>query len=166
MTRIELEIDGRRVKVEMEISGRDVSLRVGERTIAATVSEPEPGRFVVTIGNRIFRCDQEELADGSEWMTVNGRAIRVGIHDRRDRRAHQTESDGPVKLTSPMPGKVVAVLAEAGDLVEAGQGILVVEAMKMQNEIQSPRAGRVSALAATTGQTVNAGEVLGWIVGE
>ena len=163
MTRLELEIDGRRLATEMETDGRTVSLQVGEQTLSATVGEPEPGLFVVMIGNHVFRCARESLADGSQWMTVNGRRMRVEIHDRRDRRTHRSESDGPVKLSSPMPGKVVAVLAEVGDLVQPGQGILVVEAMKMQNEIQSPHAGRVSAIHVSIGQTVNSGEVLGLI---
>ncbi|HSB13592.1 MAG TPA: acetyl-CoA carboxylase biotin carboxyl carrier protein subunit, partial [Bryobacteraceae bacterium] len=61
---------------------------------------------------------------------------------------------------APMPGKVVRVLAAEGDLVEAGQGLLVVEAMKMQNEVKAPKAGRVAALAAREGGTVAAGDVL------
>ena len=59
-----------------------------------------------------------------------------------------------------MPGKVVRLLAKAGDAVEAGQGLLVVEAMKMQNEIRSPKSGTVERVLVTEGQTVNAGEVL------
>jgi biotin carboxyl carrier protein len=59
-----------------------------------------------------------------------------------------------------MPGKVVRVLAAVGDSVEAGQGILVVEAMKMQNELKAPRAGRVVSVSAKEGDTVAAGEVM------
>jgi pyruvate carboxylase subunit B len=59
-----------------------------------------------------------------------------------------------------MPGKVVRVLVQAGEKVEAGQGLLVVEAMKMQNEIRSPKGGIVERLHVKEGQPVNAGEVL------
>jgi biotin carboxyl carrier protein len=62
-----------------------------------------------------------------------------------------------------MPGKIVRVLVQAGEKVEAGQGLLVVEAMKMQNEIRSPKTGTVERLSVKEGQPVNAGEVLGWI---
>jgi biotin carboxyl carrier protein len=62
-----------------------------------------------------------------------------------------------------MPGKVVRVLAAVGDAVEAGQGLLVVEAMKMQNEIRSPKSGKVERLLVKEGQAVNAGEVLAWV---
>ncbi|MBI3663579.1 MAG: biotin/lipoyl-binding protein [Acidobacteria bacterium] len=59
-----------------------------------------------------------------------------------------------------MPGKIVRVLAKAGDAVEAGQGLLVVEAMKMQNEIKAPKTGKVEKVLVAEGQTVNAGETL------
>ena len=63
-----------------------------------------------------------------------------------------------------MPGKVVRVLVAAGEPIEAGQGIAVVEAMKMQNEVRSPKTGSVERLFVAEGQTVNAGEVLATIV--
>ena len=62
-----------------------------------------------------------------------------------------------------MPGKVVRVLVEAGASVEKGTGVVIVEAMKMQNEMKSPRAGVVVAVNVTPGDTVNAGEVLATI---
>jgi biotin carboxyl carrier protein len=62
-----------------------------------------------------------------------------------------------------MPGKVVRLLVKQGDAVQAGQGLMVVEAMKMQNEIRSPKSGKVEKLLATEGQAVNAGEVLLWV---
>jgi biotin carboxyl carrier protein len=62
-----------------------------------------------------------------------------------------------------MPGKVIRVLAKAGDNVEAGQGVVVVEAMKMQNEIRSTKKGKVASILANEGQTVNAGDILAWV---
>ena len=62
-----------------------------------------------------------------------------------------------------MPGKVVRLLLQEGDAVLAGQGLLVVEAMKMQNEIRSPKSGRVEKLFAKEGLAVNAGDVLAWV---
>jgi len=62
-----------------------------------------------------------------------------------------------------MPGKVVRLLVKAGDRVEAGQGLFVVEAMKMQNEIRSPKSGTVERVLVAEGQAVNSGEVLAWV---
>jgi biotin carboxyl carrier protein len=66
-------------------------------------------------------------------------------------------------ITAPMPGKVVRVLIETGQMVEAGQGLVVVEAMKMQNELRAPRTGRVLSVPAKEGATVGAAEILATI---
>jgi biotin carboxyl carrier protein len=83
------------------------------------------------------------------------------IDPRSWRRGHGEgiELEGRQKIVAPMPGKVVRVLVEPGQSVAAGQGLLVIEAMKMQNEIRSPKSGTVEKLAVE-GQTVNAGEIL------
>jgi biotin carboxyl carrier protein len=78
----------------------------------------------------------------------------------RGRRHSALEAEGRQQIVAPMPGKVVRVLVEAGDKVEAGQGLVVVEAMKMQNEIRSPKGGVVERLHVKEGQPVNAGDVL------
>lgn len=81
----------------------------------------------------------------------------------RGRRQGAIEAEGRQQITAPMPGKVVHLLVKQGDSVEAGQGLLVVEAMKMQNEIRSPKSGKIEKLFAQEGQPVNAGEVLLWV---
>ena len=95
-------------------------------------------------------------------MRANGREFQVEIFDPRSwrrRRGAGIELEGRQQLVAPMPGKIVRVLVAAGEQVSAGQGLLVIEAMKMQNEIRSPKSGTVEKLARE-GQTVNAGEVL------
>lgn len=98
-------------------------------------------------------------------VLVNGARIAATSLDPRNwspADAHAAAS-GPAHVAAPMPGKVVRVLVAEGDTVEEGQGIAVVEAMKMQNEMQAPRAGIVRALRAAAGGTVAAGEVLATI---
>jgi len=70
------------------------------------------------------------------------------------------EAQGRQQIIAPMPGKIIRLLVKAGEPVETGQGLLVVEAMKMQNEIRSPKSGTVERLSVAEGQTVNAGEVV------
>jgi biotin carboxyl carrier protein len=79
------------------------------------------------------------------------------------RRHGHIEAEGRQQIVAPMPGKIVRLLMKAGDHVEAGQGLLVVEAMKMQNEIRSPKSGTVERVLAKEGQLVTAGEVLAWV---
>jgi biotin carboxyl carrier protein len=81
----------------------------------------------------------------------------------RGRRHGALEAEGRQQILAPMPGKIVRVLVQAGEKVQAGQGLIVVEAMKMQNEIRSPKSGTVERLLVKEGQPVNAGEVLAWI---
>jgi biotin carboxyl carrier protein len=73
------------------------------------------------------------------------------------------QAEGRQQVVAPMPGKVVRLLMRAGEKVEAGQGLMVVEAMKMQNEIRSPKSGTVERVLAAEGQAVNAGDVLVWV---
>jgi biotin carboxyl carrier protein len=93
---------------------------------------------------------------GSERFAVERRDPR----SLRGRRASGKDEHGPKKLVAPMPGRVVRVLVEEESEVAAGQGVVVVEAMKMQNEIKSPKKGTVQKILAVTGATVNAGDVL------
>jgi biotin carboxyl carrier protein len=95
-------------------------------------------------------------------VTIDGYRFEIEVRDPRRwiRRSAAGAGGGLEAVSAPMPGKVVRVLVSAGDSVTAGQGLVVVEAMKMQNEMKASRAGRVSAITAREGATVNAGEVL------
>ncbi len=99
---------------------------------------------------------------GKGEVSVNGRVYQVEVVDPRGPRGRrtQTERSGPDVLAASMPGRVVRVLVTAGQQVEAGQPLIVVEAMKMQNEIKAPRAGRVASVKAEAGATVSAGDIL------
>jgi biotin carboxyl carrier protein len=160
--RIELEIDGQMIEGEFTLAGGAARLSFGGATREAQVSEPEPGMFTIIINDRVYRCALEESPSGAVDVIVNGERIPVAARDKKHLRgqAGAATGSGQVKLSSPMPGKVVRVLLSAGDEVAARQGVLVVEAMKMQNEVQAPKAGKVAEIKVAEGQTVNAGEVL------
>ena len=99
---------------------------------------------------------QVEIHVGDEKFLVEVRDPR----SLRARRGLGAASDGPKKITAPMPGKVIRILAPEGTQVEAGQGVLVIEAMKMQNELKSPKTGVVKKIMAVEGATVNPGDAL------
>jgi biotin carboxyl carrier protein len=103
------------------------------------------------------------VARGEDYaVTIDGRTHRLRLLDERRarRRAAGAGKEGGRELRAAMPGKVVAVLAPAGTAVERGQGVLVIEAMKMENEIGAPRAGTVAEVLVRPGQAVEAGELL------
>jgi biotin carboxyl carrier protein len=122
-------------------------------------SEPtEPGSRAVVIDGRVYRVRRGARGE----MLVNGVAIPAEVFDPRDLRARPAAmaSGGRSEISAPMPGKVIRVLVSEGDSVEAGQGLVVVEAMKMQNEMKSPKAGRVAEVRTQPDAAVAAGETL------
>ncbi len=130
--------------------------------VAADVVEVEPGIFSVLLGGEAFEVRVEHNARGAR-IHIDGCEYLAELDDPRrwQRSAGGTaDTEGRQSIMAPMPGKVVRVLVESGSAVAAGQGLLVVEAMKMQNEIKSPKEGKVERINVREGQAVNAGEVL------
>jgi len=155
-------IDGRAHRVEIERGGDGMLVRVDGKAMAVDAVIAERDVMSLLIEGRSYDIKRETTA-ASEHMVVRGIAFTSEVRDPRSLRSRQAAAagdSGPKKLLSPMPGKVVRILAPAGTRVEAGQGVIVVEAMKMQNEIKSPRAGTVQRIAAEEGAAVNAGQVL------
>ena len=128
----------------------------------ANVEIPEPGVYSVLLDGRMYDARVEETSTGLLVIVIDGYRFEIEVRDPRrwSRKDRARAGEGVQTLAAPMPGKVVRVLVAPGDTVEAGQGLLVVEAMKMQNELKSPRDGRVTAVAAKDNQIVNAAEVL------
>jgi biotin carboxyl carrier protein len=95
-------------------------------------------------------------------LWVGSASFAADVRDPRSLRGRIRALDdhGPKKLSAPMPGKIVRVLVRPGDEVEAGAGVVVVEAMKMQNEIKSPKKGTIQKILVAEGAAVNAGDVL------
>lgn len=129
------------------------------------VRRPSAGVYLLLVGHKVFECRVGRTGARRDQLEVHlgGHAHTVTLTDPkrlRGAKASGASADGAAQLVAPMPGKVVRVLVEQGAQVRAGDGIVVVEAMKMQNEMKSPRAGTVKELHAATGATVNAGEVL------
>jgi acetyl/propionyl-CoA carboxylase alpha subunit len=121
------------------------------------IVEAEPGVYSVIVDGASY-----EVRVAGDEIFVRGRRFRFETEDPRrwKRRGAGAGVAGRVAIVASMPGRIVRVLVAEGDEVEAGQGIVVVEAMKMQNELKSPRAGRVTSLAVKPADSVNAGAVL------
>jgi biotin carboxyl carrier protein len=155
--KLDLNIDGREECVEI-LNGR---FRFGEgREREASVETLQPGVYSVLLDGRSYQARVE-----GGVVTVNGFRYEIEVRDPRrwSRKSRGGAHSGAQNIKAPMPGKVVRVLVGVGDVVEAGQGVVVVEAMKMQNELKAPRAGAVVGMVAKIGATVAAGEVLATI---
>jgi biotin carboxyl carrier protein len=153
---------------------------VGGRTIRVEVRR-EDGGYAVTLDGARLQIDLAETSQHFASLIVNGLSHEVGLERRRggyrihlpddtvtvalaeaspDGSRPPRQAHGPARLTAPMPGRVVRVLAEEGREVVAGEGLVVIEAMKMENELKAPRKGRVQEVAVRQGQAVEAGALL------
>lgn len=155
------QVDGRTLRVE--VRGKDAC-------------------YTVSLGDRTLEVDYQETGRGFANLLIEGRSYDVGISRepggyrvvlaeddllveladaaRGDAAARRSPASGPLRVTAPMPGKIVRVLVKAGDQLAAEQGLLVVEAMKMENELRAPRAGRVREICVRDGQAVETGGLL------
>lgn len=162
-----ISIDGRAGELELEQNGRACRFHylaeTGESVQAeASVIEVEPGVFSILLEGRSYEVKVAAGANGFVQVDVGGRSAAVEVRDPRsfNRNRQAGIGHGRQTVSAPMPGKVVRVLIREGDVVEAGAGLVVVEAMKMQNELKAPKAGKVTRLSAKEGDTVTAGEPL------
>lgn len=139
------------------VNGKPIDLPLDAGGESFSIVETEAGHFSVLIEGRSYRVHPDR-----GQICVDGQCFDTEVVDPRapKRRRSNAELQGRHTLASAMPGKVVRILAAVGDEVAAGQGILVIEAMKMQNEIKTPSAGRVVSVSVSEGATVGAGTVL------
>ena len=151
---------------EILVDGRTIEI---DKAQLEDATEVEPGVFSVLVGGRSFEVRLAGAPPNS--ATAQGRRFSVEVRDPRNvsRGAKSTVGSGRQNIVAPMPGKVIRMLVKPGDEVEAGQGLAVVEAMKMQNEMKAPHAARVLDVRGGDGDTVAAGEtlvVLEYILGQ
>jgi len=142
-----------------------VLAEIGDRVYTIDVRETERDGYLFFLNTNVHECRVNERTGSKETfdVSIRGRSYEVTIVDPKRLRSGQNSDrhhHGVAEIRAPMPGKVVRVHVETGTAVEKGAGVVVVEAMKMQNELKSPRAGVVVSLNVKPGDTVNAGDVL------
>src|SRR5271167_3518978 len=132
------KIDGQQMDVDAALTARDV--------------------LSVLVGGKAYEIKRERSLQGELHMVIGSARYAVDVQDPRSlktRRAVAGSDAGPQKIKAAMPGKIVRILVAEGDEVKAGQGVIVMEAMKMQNEMKSPKGGRVQKVLTAEGSTVN-----------
>jgi biotin carboxyl carrier protein len=168
--KFEIQLTGaggkRKHVVEIIRKGNVRGVSLDGQAVDADAVQIAPNVVSVMIAGQSFELHISRSTDGTLKLLCGAHEYTAEIIDPRAWRGRKhgaVEVEGRQEILAPMPGKVVRVLAAVGDAVEAGQGLLVVEAMKMQNEIRSPKSGKVERLLVKEGQAVNAGEVLAWV---
>ncbi len=160
--KLSVKIAGRTREVEAAREGGRLRWRLDGREVEVDAAEVETGAYSILVGGQAFEARVQAAPDGLR-VEAGGENFAVEIVDPRawqGRHGHTMEIAGRLQILAPMPGKIVRVLVKQGQAIAAGQGIAVVEAMKMQNEVRSRKTGTVEKLLAEEGKTVNAGEVL------
>lgn len=143
--------------------GETIEVHSGDEVFAVDLSMTGDGvAFSMLVDGVSHDCICERLGDDT-WVMIAGHRIRVLVEDERERAAHLVAAArprGPMQIEATMPGVVISVAVEIGDTVAAGQTLLVVEAMKMQNPLQADGPGQVVEIMAVPGKVVAAGAVL------
>jgi biotin carboxyl carrier protein len=163
--KLQATIAGHQTEIQIHDKGAHVFAQVDDRRYELDAHEIATGRYVLIAGQRVFDCRVEGLPESAkEIEVVVGTAHHaITLTDPKRLRGAASVSGHAhdiARIVAPMPGKVVRVLVTVGEQVAAGAGIVVVEAMKMQNEMKTPKAGTVTKLHIELGATVNAGDVL------
>jgi biotin carboxyl carrier protein len=158
----DISIDGKCYKLDLERGEKGWRCHLDGREVQMDAVLARRDVLSVLIAGKAYEIKREQtVTDLHLWVGPVRYAAEVrDPRSLRGRKGAGSNEAGPKKLIAPMPGKVVRVLVKPGEQVEAGQGILVMEAMKMQNEIKSPKKGRVQKIVASEGASVNPGDVL------
>jgi len=148
------------VDVQILPSGEAV-VSIDDRPVSAELTRVEGG-YLLRLGDRVYDVAVGRGTGDERHLAARGAraALTVESEHAARRREEKAVAGGGLEVRSPMPGRVVDVLVQEGDEVAVGQAVVVVEAMKMQNELKSPTAGRVSGVLAKAGDSVAANEVL------
>jgi biotin carboxyl carrier protein len=159
-----VEVNGESLLLDLQPNGTHASYSLhgeSEQRGRASIEEAMPGVFSVLLNDRSLQVNVASHPEGLEvWVGLE--RYLVSLSDSRDRAANSQRAghEGPFELRAQMPGKIIRLLAEAGSVVHAGQGLIVVEAMKMQNEVKAPKNGTLTRIYVAEGATVSAGDPL------
>ena len=157
--KLQAELNNEKYEIEIKRDGEKVLARVDEREYELEASEVERDVYLFKHENKIY----EIYVAPNGIVNIGNRQFEINLIDPKRLRGAGTSSeiaDGIAEIKTAMPGKIVRVLVEENAEIKQGEGVIVVEAMKMQNEMKSPKDGIVKEIRFAEGSTVNAGDVL------
>ena len=156
-------VDGKTHRLELTRGEKTWLCKVDDELMEVDAALTARDVLSVLLGGDAYEVKRERSLQGDVHMIIGSARYAVDVQDPRSLRTRRSAAGtetGPRKVTAPMPGKIVRVMVAVGDEVKAGQGIVVMEAMKMQNEMKSPKDGRVQKILVAEGSTVNPGDGL------
>lgn len=159
---VTIEAEAKTYRVELARQGSGWSCKLDGHDFPLDVTPLQNGLLSVLVAGKSYEVRQEVAASETS-VVVGHERFKVTVRDPRSLRSRARGGDsgqGPKKIVAPMPGKVVRIIAPPGTEVEAGQPVLVIEAMKMQNELKAPKKGKVKRINVSEGAAVEAGQAL------
>jgi len=162
--KLQAELGDKKHEIEIKREDGKVFARIDDRDYELEVSEPEPGVYLLKHNGKIFEASVS--SSDTTHVRIGSNELDIKLIDPKRLRgtgAEHEHGDGLAEIKTAMPGKVVSILQTVGATVEKGDGILVVEAMKMQNELKSPKDGVIKEIRVTEGAAVSAGDILATI---
>jgi biotin carboxyl carrier protein len=157
--KLQAELNSEKHEIEITRDGDTVFARVDDREYELEASEVEPNVYLLKYDNRIFQV----YVAPNGIVNLGNHQLEISLTDPKRLRgsgASDASAEGAAEIKTAMPGKLVRILVEQGAPIKHGEGVLVVEAMKMQNEMKSPKDGVVKEIRFAEGATVNAGDIL------
>ncbi len=163
--KLQAEFNDEKYQITFEQNGERLTADIDGRQYEIEASQPEPNVYLFKLDGKIYEFFVSPNVNAIEPFKVStgNHSLEIKIIDPKRLRgsgATAGETDGAAEIKTAMPGKLVRVLVNIGTEVLKGDGILVVEAMKMQNEMKAPKDGTVKEIRFAEGATVNAGDVL------
>ena len=164
--KLEASINGQPVNLDIIRDGERLTATIDDRRYELLLTLQDDGTYLITHNHKVYECFAGKSAGSGEATTIfiGNRSYDVIVTDPKRLGANSATGAGVARgqavIRAPMPGRIVRVMVEAGATVAAGDGLIVVEAMKMQNELKAPKAGIVASVNAENGATVSAGDVL------
>ncbi len=156
-------VDGKTHHLELTQGEKTWRCKVDDQMIEVDAALTARDVMSILVGGDAFEVKRERSLQGELHLVIGSARYAVDVQDPRSLRTRRAAGDreaGPQKITAPMPGKIVRVLVAEKDEVQSGQGVIVMEAMKMQNEMKSPKDGKVQKILTSEGSTVNSGDTL------
>lgn len=163
--KLQAEIGDAKHQLEIKRDGEKVFADIDGRKYEVEASQPEPNVYLLKHENKVYEIfvSPNERLDEPYQVRAGTHELEIKLIDPKRLRGTSGSdalADGVAEIKTAMPGKVVRILVEKGSEVKKGEGVVVVEAMKMQNELKSPKDGVVKDIKIAEGATVSAGDVL------
>lgn len=159
----EVKIDELVYRVEVERDAGVYKVKLGDKVYSVDVAQPLPFSYSLIINGYSYAVDITPRGDQKDIL-VSGKTFRAEVYDENKKpllsKKKLDHLEGEQKIISSMPGKVISILTQAGQRVEKGSGVIIIQAMKMENEIKAPKDGEIKDIRVTEGQTIEVGQVL------